>query len=300
MMVTVMRSTPKAGDSRSEALLDFEEVSRRLRLGSRLDVGRQAILVRQVIGSVGRAHDFDRMFRPHNRRLLRTISDIRASNPHAADQAIQVYEVDQAYFVVDGHKRMSLAKAEGRVYIDADVTRFSSRFHIDRDTTIDAVRSTHEELRFREEAGLLESVPNVRFPLADPDGYLDLKESVKSHAYDLSVQRGQLVTAAEAAKHWHDVVFRPAVAIAHDAGYDQMLSRCSDAELFLIIRHGNRDRFDPGWEISPALADRSLKNLRAAAPSKLTAALTRLLPRRRGHANLLQQKPEGQKIDPSR
>lgn len=294
------RSSLRFVDGVADALLDFGEVSRRLRLGMRSDIGRQTILVRQVVGSVGRAHDFDRMFRPHNRRLQRTIAEIRASNPNVADQAVEVYQVDKAYFVVDGHKRMSLAKAEGREYIDADVIRFSSRFQLDRNTTIDAVRSTHEELRFREETGLMEAVPEARFPLADPDGYLDLKESVKAHAYDLSVQLGYLVPAGEAARHWHDVVFQQAVAIAHDAGYDQMLSGCSDAELFLIVRHGNGDRFDADWELSPALAERSLKNLRAAAPSRLARPLDRLRPGRRTRADVLPQKSEDESADPRR
>jgi hypothetical protein len=293
-----MPSPHSPADTRVEGLLDFEEVRRRLRLGPGIDAGRQEIAVRQVIGTVGRAHDFDRMFRPRNQRLAKMVSEIGASNPAFADQAIKVNEVDQAYFVVDGHKRVSLAKAHGRLFIDADVTRFSSRFQVDRETTIDAVRSTEEEVRFREETGLLQAVPDARFPLGDPDGYLDLKESVKAHAYDLSVQRGQLIPAAEAAKHWHDVVFQKAVAIAHDAGYDQMLSGCSDAELFLIIRRGNRDRFDPGWEISSALTDRSLRNLRAAAPSKLASPLNRLLPRRRPRAKVLPQKPKAGKREP--
>lgn len=266
-------------------LLDFEEVRHRLRLGTGVDVGRQEILVRKVIGSVGRAQDFDREFRPRNKRLERIIGDIRDGNPDALNQAITVYEVDQAYFVLDGHKRVSLAKAQGREFIDADVTRFSSRFAVNRATTIDAVRLTSEELHFREETGLLAALPEVRFPLVDPDGYLDLKESVKAHAYDLSAQRGELVPVAEAARHWHDFVFRQAVAIAYEAGYADMLN-CSDAELFLIVRRGNRDHFDAGWALSRGLEDRSLKNLRAAAPSPLTRALRR----RRGGANVLEQK----------
>jgi hypothetical protein len=231
--------------------------------------------------------------------LQKVIDQIRANIPAAADQPIQVYEVDRAYFVVDGHKRMSLAVAEGREYIDAEVTRFFSRFHLDGRTTIDDVRSTDEEIRFREETGLLRAVPEARFPLADPDSYLDLKESVKAHSYDLSVERGHLVPADEAARHWHDVVFRVAVAMAHEAGYADMLSACTDAELFLIMRHGNRVRFGPSWEMGPAMRDRSLGNLRAEAPPKLLAPLVRVLRRRRRRAQLLTQENERHPVDQS-
>ena len=261
---------------RPPSLLDFDEVSRLLRLGTLVDLGQQEIPVERVIGSVGRAHEFDGAFRPKSVRLRRLLEQIQANRPDAADQPISVYQVDEGYFVLDGHKRMSLALAEGRVYIDAVVTKFFTRYHIDPETTIAAVRSTDEERRFREISGLALGVPDARFPLRDPDGYLDLSESVKAHAYDLSVQRGALVEPAEAARHWYEMVFQPATSAAHQAGYEAVLAGCSDAERFLIMRSGNRSPFGPNWEMQQATVDRSLHNLQAASPGRVTSAASRL------------------------
>jgi hypothetical protein len=205
--------------------------------------------------------------------------------------SITAYQVDEAYFVVDGHKRLSLAIADGRAYVDAEVTRFPTRYQLHGGTTIDAVQSTEEEFRFRERTGLVDGVRNARFPLSDPDGYLDLEESLKAHAYDISVQRGQLVPRAEAARHWYEFVFVPASALAREAGFNEMLSACTDAERFLIMRHGNRAPFGPGWEMSPGVADRSLRNLGAARP-KFGRAFARLLRRRRPQADVLPERPE--------
>jgi len=286
-----------AEPGRPGPLLDFAEVSHHLRLGTRVDLGRQEIPVRRVIGSVGRAHEFDRYFQPRGRRLRRIVDQIEANQPKAADKPIAVYEVDQAYFVLDGHKRMALAVREGRLYIDAEVTRFFSRFHVDGQTTIDALRLTDEEMRFREETGLLAAVPEARFPLGDPDEYLDLKESVKAHSYDLSLQRGEVVPASEAARHWYDTGFRPALAIAHEGGYDEMLSTCSQAELFMIMRHGNRDRFGPDWQMRQTVADRSVENLRAAVGPKIVAPVTRLVRRHRPQARVVPQEHSGHSTD---
>ena len=188
-----------AGTERTRGLLSFDEVRRRLRLGTRLDAGQQEIRVDQVIGSVGRAHEFDRSFRPRTKRLQRIIGQIEVNRPDAADVPIVVYQVDQGYFVVDGHKRLAVAMRQGRVFIDAEVTQYLTRFQVDRDTTLESVRATDEELRFREGTGMATAVPAARFPLSDPDGYLDLEESVKSHAYDLSLQQGHIVPPIEAA-----------------------------------------------------------------------------------------------------
>jgi hypothetical protein len=273
----------------TRALLDFDEVRRLLRLGTRIDVGRETIHVAQIIGSAGRAHEFDADFRPRNARLRRILNEIRANRPDAPDSPIHVYLVDEGYFVVDGHKRLALAIGEGRAYIDAEVTRYATRFHLARGTTIDEVRSTQEELRFRELTGLAGAVPDARFPLADPDAYLDLEESVKAHAYDLSLERGELVRPADAAAHWYDVIFQPAVAIARNAGFDRLLSSCSEAELFLVIRHGNRDALGPGWEVRERGVERGLRNLEGAMPAPAFPGIGRLLRRPRRRPDVLRE-----------
>ena len=135
-------------------LLEFEEVRRRLHLGTRRDLGVQEIAVAQIIGSVSRAHEFDGCFRPLTDRLRKVLAEIKRAKPNAADSAIAVYQVDHAYFVVDGHKRLSLAVEEGREAIDAEVGRFASRFHVASGTTMEDIRATERENRFRQVTGL--------------------------------------------------------------------------------------------------------------------------------------------------
>jgi hypothetical protein len=280
---------------RPATLLEFEAAQRHLRLGTQVDLGVQTIPLAQVIGTVGRGVEFDGSFRPRSLRMRRLIDHIGSARPDGVELPIQVYQVGQAYFVMNGHKRVSLAIADGQQYIDAQVTRISSRFRVDERTTIESIRATEDELRFREKTGLTAGAPGVRFPLSDPDGYLDLEESVKAHGYDLSVRAGQLLAPEDAARHWYEFVFRQATALARDAGYDAMLSGSTDADRFLIMRHGNRELFSPDWEISPPLADRSLTNL-AASRGNPRSRLERALRRRRVGGEILpevaEQRPE--------
>ena len=99
-------------------LLAFEEVSRRLGLRTRLPVGRREVAIEEIIGSVGRAADFDGCFRPQTGKLRRAIAD-RAADPVVVDMPISLLQVDHAYFVEDGHKRLSIAIAAGRKAVDA-------------------------------------------------------------------------------------------------------------------------------------------------------------------------------------
>jgi hypothetical protein len=269
------------------SLLEFEEVRRRLQLGTRVDVGVQEIAIDQIVGSLGRAHEFDGCFRPRTQRLRKVLDQISATNPNAADMAILVYQVDHAYFVVDGHKRLALAVEEGREVIDAEVGRFSSRFHVAGGTTMDEIRTTAREDRFRHVTGLDLAVPDARFPLGDVDGYLDLEESVKAHSYDLSKQEGRLVPPNEAARHWFDHVYRPATGIALDSGLARLLDSSTEPELFLMIRSGSHGPMDPGWQIPPSFVDYSVDRLRESEPRGIASALSRVTRRRRPRPGIL-------------
>jgi hypothetical protein len=261
-------------------LLDFDDVERRLQLGPRTDIGTQEIPIEQVIGSVGRAHEFDGCFRPRSARLRELLRQIRLVRPTAADIPILVYQVDHAYFVVDGHKRLALAIEDGRLDIDAEVSWFPSRFHVGRGTTIDDIRATELESRFRSATGLATAVPEARFELGDLDEFLELAESVKAHAYDLSRQLGRLVDPPEAARHWYDVVYRPAVELAQGSGLGRVLSSCSEAELFMLLRKGAQETMDHDWQMPASFAERGLEQLRRAEPRGVPAAIARV--RRRG------------------
>ncbi|HEX7346714.1 MAG TPA: hypothetical protein VF253_07970 [Candidatus Limnocylindrales bacterium] len=257
-------------------LLEFEEVRRRLQLGTRRDIGVREIRVDQIIGSVSRAHEFDGCFRPQTTRLRKLVHEIRQARPNAADTAILVYQVDHAYFVVDGHKRLSLAFEEGRELIDAEVGRFASSFHVAKGTTMADIRATERERAFRKTTGLELAVPEARFPLSDFESYLDLEESVKAHSYDLSRDLGRVVEPAEGARHWYDFVYRPVVKIALDSGVRDLLSSCTDADHFLLVRSGSHGPMEPGWQIAPAFVEKSRHRIRAAAPKRVPATIARV------------------------
>jgi hypothetical protein len=270
-------------------LLAFEEVARLLGLGTRVDGGREEIQLLDIVGSVGRVREFDGCFRPRSVRLRRVLDQIRTSRPEAPDTPISVYRVDSAYFVLDGHKRVSLALAQGRQFIDADVTVFPTRFHVDARTTIGTVRATHDERRFREITGLAAGAPDARFPLSDPTGYLELQESVVAHAYDLSEQREAVVSRPEAARHWYEFIFLPCMDIAQGANVAGLLTSLTDADLFLLLRRGITDAMDQDWHIPDAAAAKARRNLQRANRGPLASAVRRLVGTRRTETDLLDE-----------
>lgn len=268
-------------------LLDFREVEGRLQLGTRIDIGTREIPIRDVIGSVSRVDEFDGCFRPRTQRLRDLVRTIREAKPDAADDPILVYQVDHAYFVVDGHKRLAIAVEEGREFIDAEVSWYPSRFHLAAGTTIDAVRATEQERGFRRVTGLDVGVPDARFPLSDPDAYIDLAESVKAHAYDLSRERGEVVAPPEAARHWYEMVFAPVAEVVRREGFDRVLASCSDAEIFLLLRRGANGTMDPGWQMPDWFVEHARGNVRRSEPRGVPAAIARVTKRAKPRPEVL-------------
>jgi hypothetical protein len=84
--------------------------------------GVQIIPISKIAGSMSRSQDFDRSFRP----LMVQSKDrwVRIDNAfHGGIQLppVKLYYRDGSYFVVDGHHRISVARAHGQEYIDAEV-----------------------------------------------------------------------------------------------------------------------------------------------------------------------------------
>ena len=256
-------------------LLVFEEVQHRLRLGTRLSAGRHEVPVADIVGSVDRARDFDGCFRPRTARLRREIEQ-RSWTPGVIDQPISLIQVDHAYFVEDGHKRLSLAIAAGRQEVDADVDRFETELHVAPGTTMDSVRATARERRFREVTGLDVAVPHHRFALSDPDSYLELEESVKAHTLDLSFAEGKLLTREDGARHWYDTVFRPVLDIAEQKRACRLLESTTEADRFLLFRRGFEGPMDIGWRLPASGVERGLANIDAGLPARRKGPLARL------------------------
>jgi hypothetical protein len=254
-------------------LLVFEEVRRRLGLGTRLTVGRLEVPIASIVGSVGRSADFDGCFRPKNARLRKEIRD-RATDPAVKDLPVRLLQVDHAYFVEDGHKRLSMAIADGRSEVDADVDRFETSFHVAPGTTMDTIRVTARERRFRETTGLAAAVPNERFPLTDPDGYLELEESVKAHTLDLSYSAGRLLSAEEGARHWYDAVYRQVLAVAEASAASALLASTTAADRYMLFRKGFDAPMDLDWRIPERHLERGRANLAERTPGRLAGRVS--------------------------
>lgn len=108
---------------RQHKLLSLTEVAQNSRAQTRRHAGLQLVPIAKICGSEGRCDDFDADFRPlkgHN--CERWISVAVARRQDVALPPVELVQVDDNYFVRDGHHRISVAKLEGQLEIEAEVT----------------------------------------------------------------------------------------------------------------------------------------------------------------------------------
>ena len=86
-------------------------------------LGAKVVPIEQIQGSEGRASNFDRNFNPlqnHTQERWLRIAVARLNG--ATMPAVELIKVGDKYVVRDGHHRISVARALGEAYIDAQVT----------------------------------------------------------------------------------------------------------------------------------------------------------------------------------
>ncbi len=111
------------GEPGEDSLLRSDEVVSALGFRGEYYLGLRTIRLDTVVGTVEKARDFDRRFRPaseHDRQRWEQL-DV-AERDGAVIPPIEVYRVGVLHFVQDGHHRVSVAIATGQEMIDADVT----------------------------------------------------------------------------------------------------------------------------------------------------------------------------------
>jgi len=89
--------------------------------------GRETVRIDQIVGSEGRTEDFNRRFFPLSERNRdRWLSVLSARMHRVPLPPVSLIRVGDQYVVRDGHHRISVARALGEVFVEAEVTVFET------------------------------------------------------------------------------------------------------------------------------------------------------------------------------
>lgn len=103
-------------------LVNFEALRQTLNVYEQHESGIRAIQADHIVGSVGRFNEFDRDFMPIHKHTSHKWLDIfKLLIRDIGLPPIDVYQIDDNYFVIDGNHRVSVNGFLGKHYIDAHI-----------------------------------------------------------------------------------------------------------------------------------------------------------------------------------
>jgi hypothetical protein len=237
----------------SNALLSFEEVRGKLHIGGLIYRGVQAVPVERIIGSLDRYRDFNRVFLPsqeHTAERWRSIG--RAFYSDVSLPPVKLYRVGDAYFVLDGNHRVSVAREMGVAFIDAEVTECHTRVPVSPDLQAEDLEIKEEQTEFLERTNLDKLRPGHRLEFTIAGAYQRLLEHIAVHRHFKGLEWQRAVPEGEAVVDWYDYIYTPIVeAIRQEKILDDFPGR-TECDLYLwIIDHLHYLRERVGPEIGP-------------------------------------------------
>jgi hypothetical protein len=274
-------------------LLPLEDVRARLHVRGQHYLGNQTVPIHYIVGSEGRYADFDRKFAPrHEATKFRWMSIDRAHHEAVSLPAVELYKLGDIYFVKDGHHRISVARQQGQLEIDAIVTELTVDVPLSPDLSTRDLLLKEEYSDFLAWTGLADLRPGQRIEFSEPGGYLDLVQHINAHRYYMGLERDRPVERDEAICSWYDDIYMPVITVLREQQALRYFPGRREADLYRWImdhRWYLRERnggADPGPLVATddyvrlfgrrrlsELTERLMRGLRSAVSLNLTGAI---------------------------
>lgn len=223
--------------NQTDTLWNFEDVKSKLRLQNPLYRGLQDIPLDRIVGSVGRYNDFTRQFFPKNRDMQDRWSRVYAQM-HSLEGVppIDVYQIDDVYFVRDGNHRVSIAKQLGYETMQAHVTELDTPINLEPDMSLKMWQTAEAYSMFLYDTRLDRNRPGKQnmIRLSEPSRYHSLLEHIELAQQVLELE-GKDSTLEEAAVYWFDRVYTPIVRIIREYDILQYFPDRTEADLYLWL-----------------------------------------------------------------
>jgi hypothetical protein len=198
-------------------ILPFEEVIEALGFVSERQIGVRVVSLDAIVGTVDRAREFDRSFRPTSGRVRSRWESIAAAMRRGESMPpVDLLRIGEIYFVRDGHHRVSVARALGRADIDALVTEVVTRVGAEKATTYGDLPFKSLERVFFERVPLPDHARS-EIQLSDSWDYARLAENVEAWGFRTSQDRGEPINRRETSFLWLENEYRPVVEMLREA-----------------------------------------------------------------------------------
>ncbi len=220
----------------------------------------QDIPIDAIVGSVNRFQEFTRSFLPRREDTLSRWASVRLNLAEARGfPPVKVYQIATAYFVIDGHHRISVARQAGAKTVPAYVTEVQTRIPFDPDEPLEKLILRTEQMDFLDKTRFDELRPNEVLEVSEPGRYPQLLEHIQVHRYFMGLDQKRPVGMREAVEHWFETLYLPLIWIVRERGVLREFPDRTETDLYLwVMEHREALREAVGWDVSPEAAANDL------------------------------------------
>ena len=264
---------------KSAELLSYDDVSQKLRATGSTPRGVREIPLDAIVGSVGRYSDFTRSFLPRQDSDQGRWAGVESAAPDPASlPAIEVYQVGEAYFVLDGNHRVSVARQKGMKYISAYVVEVHTRVPLSPDARPDEVIIKAEATTFLEYTRLDETCAKAVLMVSVPGQYARLENHIEVFRYFVEEELGHEISFEEAACRWYNEAYLPVAEVIQEQDILRDFPGRTETDLFLWLSdHRVAIRKELGLDLKPASAATELVERFSPKPERVAARWGRKL-----------------------
>jgi nucleotide-binding universal stress UspA family protein len=258
---------------KSVDLLSYEDVRQKLKAREGGTRRLRDIPLDAIVGSVGRYTDFTRGFLPRQGGTQERWAKVQvAATGLVGLPPIEVYQIGEAYFVLDGNHRVSVARQLGATHIQAYVNEVRARVPLSPDVQPDDLILKAEYADFLERTCLDELRPEADLNVTVPGQYQALEEHIEVHRYFMGLEQEREIPYEEAVGHWYDEVYLPVVQVIRERGILRDFPGRTETDLYLwLSEHRVALKEELGWEIRPEAAAADLAAQLSPRPQRVVA-----------------------------
>lgn len=245
-----------------DKLLSFNSVKEIVRPKTEVYRGMREVEIKLIVGSEGRYLDFNKFFFPRSEFLRKRWQ--RVDEAHLTNitlPPIQLYEIGGVYFVRDGNHRVSVAKAKGAEYIDAEVISLSTEIPIEPSMSHLELREAvirYEKKLFYEKTGFGELTNDYGLDFSRTGRYDAIYKHILVHKYYLNQRRKHEIDFGDALLSWYNNVYSPIIEIIQEENMPRMFPKRTPADMYVwIVKHWDnlKKNYRADFSITEAVKD---------------------------------------------
>jgi nucleotide-binding universal stress UspA family protein len=248
--------------TKPSGLLSYQEVRTQLHAIEKSHTKLREIPIDAIRGSVGRYTDFTRDFLPTDnvdeQRWARVKTQFISQE---GVPPIDVYQIGEVYFVLDGNHRVSVARQMGNETIDAYVREVKTKVPLKLDENVDQLLIKTELTEFLEQTRFNQLFPDELLTITVPGSYTIIQQQIEAIHFAFEFDENRVIPYNQAVKRWYDNVYYPIIEVIRDQNILQEYPERTETDLFLwVFKHRAALIESLGWEITPDNVVKDLTN----------------------------------------